>query len=242
VAKKMAFRGEKALVTGTITRAEETNASENETEIVYYQFQYVVNGETYGGESYTTGWRYDQEQNAQIEYLKSDPGLARLVDGRWSQFPVWVVFLIGIFPGIGALFIGGAMAKGFRALRLLRYGQVAHGRLINKEATNVSVNEQTVYALTFRFTAESTGREHTVVARTHQTHLLEDEEEEPLLYLPSHPEYAFLFDNLPGAPTVNQRGYLEGSLLGGLVYLVLPTLGSLTTLYVVNDLYQAVFG
>lgn len=243
LARELAFRGERGIVQGVITSAHETSASENETEIVYFQYEYKVDGQTYGGESYTTGWISDVDQNATVEYLKSDPSLSRLQSGRWSQFSPWIGLFVGIFPAVGLAMALASLPHGLRSAKLLKYGRVAYGTLVSKEPTNTSVNEQTVYEFTFKFTAESTGREHFAKAKTHETEILEDEEQEPLLYLPSFPEHAVLFDNLPGSPTVDQRGHLTGgSIFSALLYALMPTLGTLEVLVVINDLYSAFFG
>lgn len=232
MAREAAFKGAHGKVQGVITAARETNASENETEIVYYQFDYQVNGTKYSGESYVTGWQYDVDQQATVEYLSSDPGLARLEQGRWSQFAPWVLLIIGIFPAVGLLMVGLSLPHGLRSAKLLERGMVAYGTLTDKQPTNTRINDQTVYELTFKFTAESTGREHLAKARTHEPEVLEDEEEEPLLYLPSFPDFAVLFDNLPGTPSVDPRGRLQGgSMLSALLYLATPALGILETMY-----------
>lgn len=232
MAREAAFKGSHGKVQGVITAARETNASENETDIVYYQFDYQVDGTKYSGESYVTGWLYEVDQPAPVEYLISDPGLGRLETGRWSQFAPWVLLLIGIFPAVGLLMVGLSLPHGLRAAKLLEKGMVAYGTLTDKEATNTRINDQTVYELTFKFTAESTGREHLAKARTHQPEVLEDEEQEPLLYMPSFPDYAVLFDDLPGAPTVDPRGRFQGgSTLSALLYLATPVLGILETMY-----------
>lgn len=199
--------------------------------------------DTYTGESYFTGQRYEEKQQAPVEYLKSNPSLARLEGGRWAEFSPWILLFVGIVPGVGLLLVAFSFPHNLRSVQLLRYGRVGYGRLVNKEATNLSVNEQTVYALTFKFTVESTGREHTVVAKTHKTDSLEDEELEPLLYLPNAPDRAVMFDHLPGSPTVDASGNLRGgSFVGALLYLVLPIMGALATYAVLNDLYLAFFG
>ena len=62
--------------------------------------------------------------------------------------------------------------------------------------------------MTFEFTTED-GLRARVVERTHRPQLLEDDEEEPLLYDARWPERAALLDHLPGAPRVDSRGRLH---------------------------------
>lgn len=240
VAKELAFRGAHATVQGVVTRAEETNAEENEQDVVLFFFEYEVEGQKFFGECYFTGWRYDEGDSVKVVYSPEDPGLAKIVDGRWSHFSIWVGLLVFLFPGIGLALVLSSLPNCNRSAKLLKYGRLSYGEMVSKEATNTQINEQTVFEFTFKFKAESTGREHLVKSRTHVTSNLEDEEFEPILYLANQPEQAVLFDNLPGNPSVTPQGQLKGgNPLGALAYLFLPVLGVLMASYVVNDVVQA---
>ena len=67
---------------------------------------------------------------------------------------------------------------------------------MHQEATNTKINKQTVYKLFFEFTAND-GKTYQVVAKTHKTHRLLDEELEALVYDPANPSNAVVLDALP---------------------------------------------
>ena len=87
--------------------------------------------------------------------------------------------------------------KAIRHINILRIGNLAEGKFLFKEPTNVQINNQTVYALTFEFTA-SDNKSYQVIAKTHHFHRLEDEAFEKLVYDPGNPQNAVLLDELPG--------------------------------------------
>ena len=240
LAKSTAYSGPTKTVQGVVLGSFSTGAEVNERDVVRYLFEYKVDGLAVVGECYTTGWLYDDGDEVNVDYLVSDPSLALIQGGRWSQFPHWVALLILIFPAVGATLGFVGLRQGLAASRLLTYGRVATGELLSKEDSGSRVNDHIVYNYTFRFTAESTGREHLATASTHEEDLLEDEEQELLLYLPSHPETAVLFDSLPGKPSISAQGKLEG---GGFFlsigYLFCPMTTVLGWLLVVNSALEA---
>ena len=61
------------------------------------------------------------------------------------------------------------------------------------------------------------------MAKTHRPEVLEDEEQELLLYDPSRPGYAVMLDNLPGNPRIDSAGDIRaGSAASALLVLVIP--------------------
>ena len=194
---------------GVVSAVEETHASEDDVPVYAYHYSFRVEElETaYRGVSYSTGRYFEPEQEVVVEYLKRDPRISRIEDTRRAEFGPWVLLVL-IFPLFGLVFVIIGLKNGFKANRLLAHGKVGLGVLTSKEATNVEVNDQTVYKLTFEFTADD-GTLYEIVTKTHLPHSLEDEAEERLLYDPYRPNYAVMLDNLPGAPDIDEMGNIR---------------------------------
>ena len=118
--------------------------------------------------------------------------------------PVFVLFVL-IFPLIG----GGILIFGFlktqKVLKLFSYGVLTKGRLLDRIPTNTRINDQMVFKYVFEF-EDRKGDCYKVIEKTHKGWLLEDDEEEPLLYLESNPDEAVLLDALPSSPQFDNRG------------------------------------
>jgi hypothetical protein len=215
--------GEVETTRGVVTEVEETNASENDTTIYanYYSFRVERVETEYEGVSYATGYEFSPGQSVVVEYLRRDPNLSRIEGTRRNIFGPWVLCFVLLFPLVGLSFMIFGLKNGFKANRLLVDGKVGLGVLKSKEPTNTRVNEQTVYKLTFEFTDEYGGR-YEVVAKTHQSRVLEDEAQERLLYDPHQPTYAVMLDSLPGTPDIDEMGNIQpaGLMRGGLVLIV----------------------
>lgn len=239
--KHVQFQGEVQKVDGVIVAARGTNTSINEREVVHYTYEYEAGGDVLVGDSYKTGWLHDEGERVTVEVLADNPFLSRLEGGRWMTVTWWVLLFLLIFPSIGIALAFHGFKKGVKGLKLLKSGRLAQATLVSKEPTNTSINEQTVYEYTFKFTAESTGREHLATARSHTQTELEDEETEGVLYLPSYPDDSVLVDELPGSPEIDGRGkFLPGGLGSALKVLILPAVATVALLYLVFDFWQAV--
>ncbi|MEO0474317.1 MAG: hypothetical protein AAF206_32210 [Bacteroidota bacterium] len=116
--------------------------------------------------------------------------------------------LAGIFPIIGGLFAFFSMRRNWKAILLLHQGQTARGKLVDKQATNTKINDQTVYEYSFAFKTPD-GQKHIAKGKTHHTHLLEDEETEFLLYMADDPDNAMMYDAIPHAPRILPSGEFE---------------------------------
>ncbi|MCJ8344667.1 hypothetical protein MJH12_03935, partial [bacterium] len=121
-------------------------------------------------------------------------------------FPAFALFVL-VFPLLGFFCICFGQRKSWKALKLLKYGILAEGALVKKEATGSEINEQAVYKLTFSF-QDQLGREYFVEEKTHKTYLLEDDELERLLYLEEQPQLAVMIDTLPSSPKIDSQGNL----------------------------------
>jgi len=185
-------------VTGYVNDIGETGASINDEYVLEYFYTYkLLDGSEYEGVSYMEGDSgIELGSEVQVEYVKDNPEISRIQGMRNSEFGVLVVVLVGIFPLIGLILFYFGFSKSLKHLRILKIGEIAYGKYLYREATNVSVNERTVFKLTFEFTARN-GRTYKAIAKTHQPERLQDEEEEMLVYDPNKPEAAVLLDSLP---------------------------------------------
>lgn len=216
----LTFRGPHAERYGRVTSVENTGASENEQPVVAHHYEFSVAGSRYSGTSYTTGGSKSAGDQVTVEYDEDDPDRSRIAGMRRGQFSP-LVMLVLIFPFIGAVFIVFATLSGFRRNHLLRYGLLATGKLLGRERTNVTVNDQPVWKLTFEYVARD-GRRHEASASSTDTSRLEDDAQEPLLYDPARPELAYVLDEAPARPQFEPNGEIRGRLLPGLLSAIIP--------------------
>ena len=220
------FGGELATVEGTTTGRRDLNLSIDDEQAYETSYMFEVGGQTFAGVSYATGYYVPEGQRLPVEYRASDPTISRLQGMRASVMGLMIAFVF-VIPLMGLAFVRSGLISGLRARRLLSEGQLALGTLKSKEPTNTRVNEQTVYRMTFEFTA-ARGGTYEVVTNTHLATKLLDEERERLVYDPRSPSDATLLDDLPGRPRIDSRGNFQAGeaneALLALLSLVIPAL------------------
>ena len=216
------FRGELARTMGRVTSVEPTGASEDRQTVMANHYEYSVAGQRLTGTSYTTGSSAAEGEEVTVEYREGNPVRSRIAGMRTGLFGP-VVFIVTLFPLIGALIIWFTTRGGLRRARLLRTGVLTTGTLVGKEATNMTVNKQRVYELTFAFTARD-GRRCEAKVRSHAPSRLEDEHAEPLLYDPEEPSRAYLLDEVPGRPEIDGTGELLGRPVAAVLSMILPAI------------------
>ena len=216
------FRGDVAEAVGKVTGVEETGASENDTAIVANHYEYSVAGQRFTGTSYTLGGAASAGEEVKVQYKPDNPAKSRVAGMRTGQFGPFVLF-VTIFPFIGFVILYFATKSGFKRSRLLRTGVFTTGTLVDKEPTNMTVNQRRVYELTFEFTSRD-GRKCEAKARTTDTARLEDEHAEPLLYDPEDPSRAYVLDEAPSRPEINGVGEFMGRPMAAALSLILPAI------------------
>lgn len=225
------FSGELDIVEGSITEVVETNVSINEETVYDYRYSYIVNDRRFEGNSKAFYGEYVAGDQATIEYSVTNPARSRAVGLSTESVGMW---LVALFPAVGLMFMIFGLAKGVKGGRLLRHGRQTTGTLVSREATNATVNDETVYKFTFRFKTD-VGQTHTVTAKTHVTDRFAGEPalttfenrhdiQEPLLYNPANPADAVLLDDLPGSPRINQFGDIEPNSCGLFLVLIVPAI------------------
>lgn len=223
------FRGPLTLVQGRVTNVEQTNASVNKRRVMAVHYRYSVMDQRFEGVSYDSGTSLGSGDTAVVEYRNADPAQSRIEGMRRRIFPSGTLF-VALLPLAALIVIVVAMKLGAKRARLLQHGVLAEGKLTSQRPTNMRVNRRTVYELTFQFTAYD-GSMREVKARTSMTERLTDEKLEPLLYSPTDPQLAYMLDEVPARPQVNEVGELQGRPLAALGALVLPTLVILGNLW-----------
>ncbi|HEX6178719.1 MAG TPA: DUF3592 domain-containing protein [Thermoanaerobaculia bacterium] len=202
------FRGEVAKAVAQVTKVEETNASEDDTKVMATHYQYSVAGQPFSGVAYSTGSSKSVGERVEIEYKPATPAQSRIPGMRRAMFSPFVLFVL-IFPAVGAAFVYAAFRVGRRRNHALEHGLLAAGRLVEKNPTNMTVNDRPVWEMVFEFTARD-GQKHRATANTTDAERLEDEHTEPLLYDPEDPSRAYVLDEAPARPEVNDVGELLG--------------------------------
>jgi len=189
----------------TITGIEDTGSSENEHAIYRVSYTFVDEaGVERRGESFTQdapavpGW--------QVGYRSADPSESQLDGMRRRPFSPLLLFVL-VFPIVGLGLALWQLPAARRSLRLLHRGVETRGKLIDKRATRVEVNDTPVMALTFQY--EVDGKTYSTTVKTLRPELLEDEEREAMLYDPYSPANATTLDHLPGGPRVTEDGEIE---------------------------------
>lgn len=217
------FRGEIVTTPGIITDVYDTNAEENEYDVVAHDYTFTVNGVNYSGTSYITA-RESPEGPATIEYIANQPEKSRIQGMRRETFSQsFLMLFILLFPLIGLVFVIGGMRRGIKANRLLVHGVFAFGELIDKKPTGTTVNDMPEYKMIFEYKVK--GQIYNCSAKTTEPEELEDDEKEALLYNPRSPEDSIMFDSLPGYPYVDASGGLKCESPGkSLLYLIAPLL------------------
>ena len=187
------------VIKGKIIEVRSTSASVNDQLVYEYVYTYSPSdGGHYKGTAYSTGQLFREGAPIEVKYKRNQPKISEVKELRQSSFPMGVGFIVLIFPLIGGAFLFFGTKKAVNSVRILKVGKLAYGKFMHKEPTNTRINNQTVYKLTFEFTANN-GKVYEAIAKTHKYHSLLDEEQEQLVYDPDAPENAVMLDALPKA-------------------------------------------
>jgi hypothetical protein len=228
VASVFRFSGELATVEGRTTGWRETSLSINDEDVYETTYAFEVDGRSFAGSSYATGYYVAEGVVVTVEYRASDPSISRIESMRASPAGAVIAFVF-VIPLVGLAFVRSGLRRGQRARRLLAEGHLAQAALKSKEEV-LSRADKSVYRLVFEFTADS-GGSHEVEVTTNHAWRLEDDETERLVYDPRHPSDAVLLDDLPGSPTIDARGsFVGGGAYGMAVALLCLVLPGLTVL------------
>ncbi|MFK7922327.1 MAG: DUF3592 domain-containing protein [Bacteroidia bacterium] len=144
-----------------------------------------------------------------------------------------------LFPVIGMIFVFGALKRNFKTIDLITNGKFASGKVVKQSATNVKINDQTVYEYTVRFKADD-GKDYEVSSKTHLSHRIGDEAEERVLYLSADPSWGSIFDTIPNQPQFLPNGVIKSPHWSQLFTLIIPSLGLLSFLAMLYGSFAAI--
>ena len=211
VASLWQFNGETERAMGQVTHSEKTKfttgGSKSRRGKPVFANGYVftsADGNERWGVSYATDHSLRVGQVVEVEHPKGRPGISRIVGMRRAVLP-GVTALVALGPAVGLWMILINFRRGSRYADLLENGRLAWGKMVSKETTMARVNRKPVYKMTFEFTADNR-RTYQVVAKTHATGELEDEEHELVLYEAGDPSVAVVADALPAGIRVDEKG------------------------------------
>jgi len=182
---------------GIIYDIKGTNTSINEQTVLAYHYEYSIpDGKHYTGISYKTGEFQDINDTVVVQYVAETPEISVIQGANTSIFSPLILLSISIFPIIGIALFGYRIIAKTKDLYLLKYGEIAVGKLINTQPTNTSINKKTVYKFTFKFKAKD-GNKYQGIIKTHRTYAVTDDKEETLLYDPKKPTKIVMLDTMP---------------------------------------------
>lgn len=191
------FNEQDPIAKGVIIDANGTNSSINDVQVYAYTYEYKTSGgNEYVATGYSTGNDWAVGNEVKVRYKVKEPSVAQADGLRNSTFGGGFTFFVWIFPIVGFIMSFVSIKKSVKNIRVLKVGELAEGKFLHQEATNMKVNNQTVYALVFEFKAKD-GKNYKAIAKTHRTYRLLDEELEKLVYDPANPSNAVLLDALP---------------------------------------------
>lgn len=216
------FTGPLQRTAGMITNVKKTGAEENDVPVYAIHYTYQSAGATLTGTSYVTGNPPEPHSAATVEYQPAHPQWSRLQGMRSAEFD-WVVVFTLIFPLVGLGILLAGLLKGRRTIRLLRSGLPATGTLTAITYTNVEINHQPQFRLTFAFTTANgetiTTQYTTCDIRPEWQHLIPGQGTQPdqapattqaqLLYLPAHPRTVCLIEEFGDSVAVDGDGVVQ---------------------------------
>ena len=206
------MRGNLETASGVVTRVENTRFTEGGgrhskgTPVYAYRYKFAADDREYTATSYRTGKSASEGAQMTVEFPAGKPGSSRIRGMRRAVFGPSVA-MVFLFPIVGLTLVLPGLWQGWKNIRLLTNGETAQGTLVGKEPTNMRVNKQTVYKLTFEFT-DRMGQARQAIAKTHLPEKLEANRSELLFYDPINSANSTLLDNLPGKQALNDRGVL----------------------------------
>jgi hypothetical protein len=189
------------------------------TPIYAYHYAFAAGTRNCEGISYRTGQGAREGDNVTVEFPAGKPGFSRIRGMRRTPFGPFVAFVL-VFPLAGLTLVLPSVWRGWRNVRLLVTGETAQAVFLSKEYTNVRINKQTVYKLTFQFT-DKLGQTRRAIARTTTPEWLQSHPSELVFYDAVRPEKSVVLRSLPGGQVISRRGELLpcsfGSTLGAVV-------------------------
>ncbi len=129
------------VVQGTITNVDAQDGHEFGMTVYRNFFEYEVEGQTYTGDSFTRGKKYDKGDTVEINCDSDDPTNGSIGGARPSEFSWWHS---SIPLGVLALLLFGLVCmykQNIRALWLMRVGELATARRLQGKTASEQIEE-----------------------------------------------------------------------------------------------------
>lgn len=218
----MSFDGSWEETTGIVEEIHNTNAEVNNREVYRYVFSYNLEGKSLRSSSYSSTTNNIRMRDVVTINYKSGNHLRAKIEGMTSEiFPSWIAF-VTIFPIIGFFLLLGGLHKGKKKVNLLTNGKFTYGQQLSKTDSGSRINKRIVWTYEFTFTVNN--KSYIAKCQTHQSHLVEDDNKEVVLYMPDNPEDSTIFDAISGVPAIDNMGNLEAAPFSNIKYLIIPIL------------------
>ncbi len=219
------FAGPLDRTTGKVTGVERTGLRVNNVHVLAVRFDADVAGHAVSGVSYTRDRPPAVGDEVAVEVART-PGVPPRIAGMSTHMAPAGLRLLVLIPIAGGVLVLIGVLRGLRKVRLLVYGELARGELVERRPTRTVVNGRPVEEFVFRF-ADRSGRERRVTARTHRPEFVTDDGAEGVLFDPGS-DAAVVVDALPGRPRVDESGELRAASFGQLAQaLIGPTIAVL---------------
>lgn len=138
----------------------ETNLSHNNYPIYQYDYTFPIDLETIYGTSFSSEFDLSYDQNIPIEYVVSNPRLSRIVGSSYNKASALAYVGLGLLL-TAIVFIPFRMRRGLRISRILRNGTATEAKYTECKETNIEINEEPLYELTYEYqTSEETYYEY----------------------------------------------------------------------------------
>lgn len=138
------------MVPGIVTRAEATNMSINEMKIWRNEVTFPDGGDAVVSVGYTTGKDFNEGEGVMVRVHPEDRELHCPERMRMTKGSLGAAFVL-IFPAVGFLLMLSPWFTRRKRFALYEKGLVADIRVLDVKATNVQVNDRTVYKFTVRY-------------------------------------------------------------------------------------------
>lgn len=167
------FRTERALTEGHVITIFQTELKDKYLHILKYTYAYTLSGKRYTSVSYGTDYTVEVHDPVTVEYIVSNPSVARMKGMRNAPFGLWIFFLLVPFSIAGLAGLIASIYKTKVIVQLLKKGSMVTGKLIRKQIPFINKNQKTI-RLQYAYT--KLGQVYTNITLTISPELFKEEE------------------------------------------------------------------
>ncbi|MDW3190858.1 MAG: DUF3592 domain-containing protein [Cytophagales bacterium] len=182
------LRGELKTGKGKVVDVFETSLTVNDIPMYGYDYVFYAPDGDYYWTSYKRGDQYDIGDDVKVEYNPDKPYIHRIKG--MSNTLGGGMFLLPLFASF--VWISYNFISGLKKMKIINNGELAKGKLVDKEPTLMQVNDQAVYNVIFSFETKE-GLTYEASTKTHQS----EDVGGRLIYDKDNPDKALLLDSLP---------------------------------------------